>query len=241
MRSINVRGSAAALAIRVVVVGCARPGGEVIQSFLTIAGAPARSVHIEVDGSLASAGMTTELSAEYDVEGDDFTGSTSLRSGGFGGPAVETVVLDGQAWASSFDSPMQPTSRIPPSPDPFLGLTADGVEYVEPVERDGRSLHRLRVAESINALESLLAPMLLGSEMRVELLDASFEVLVDGTGTPLTATLAAQGRMLPCPPGQPCPEPPDLGLALSAEYSFSDWGADFEIQPPPASEFGPTF
>jgi hypothetical protein len=213
---------------------------DVPAAFIALTQAADRTMHMEWSGTYAMGGrgaMTTPFTATLDFAGNNFAGTVSSSSGAPDfKPGTETTTqiayVDGQAYQfTPYSSGWQAYGSgngngMPTNLDPMRGLTVQGVEYVGAEERGGASVHRLRVTD-LTGIANGLFSSLVGSDQGPTQFageDSSFDVYVDATAHPLSATLNLSTGA----------EPSDFGtISMTAEYVFSNWGIEMYIVAPP--------
>lgn len=232
-----------AVAAAALLAGCAGPPtpltpDQVPAAFIALATAPARTMHMEWSGTFGSgeAGATTPFTASFDFAGADFAGLISI-SAGFGPEGrpgqtidVEWALVAGQTYQRtqfSADGRWEKVDTPLGTLDPLRELSTGDVEYVGVEAAEGRQLHHLRVADLSSLTTSMfngLGGTFGGGIVAFDPDRSTFDFRVDDTAHPVSATLN-----LTTTRGQA-----DFGaVSLSSDYTFSDWGAEIYIVPPP--------
>ena len=199
-------------------------GRSVIDAFIALTHAPDRSMHLELTGLVGFGELEFTLLNVYDVQGPDFYGTTTIENPMFGTVPTGYALIDGKAYKG--DSSAGRTSLAwgiaeapTQDPDPFVGLTAADVEYVD---------QHLRIKDPVAAFERAWAGANNDAFTRLEVSTSSFDVDLDQTGKPVGAALKIEGTVTGNAGGP---------ISVALTYTFADWGKDFAITAPATPAF----
>ncbi len=221
---------------------------QIVPAFIAASQADTRTMHMEWQGALnQTAGgdqgsglgmMSSSLEGSFDFNGPDYAGGITSTTVGIGGSAsqvsyarvsgVAFINYANSGWQRA-DAVLQPAMEI----DPLRGLALPDVSYEAADTLNGRSVHRLRVADPLAALGGALYPT--GSFGSVSIVPggkSEYLVYVDANGIPVAAHLAVDMTMTP-PDGGPSIS--GLSYSVSFDYQFTLWGEPVTISPPQVS------
>ncbi|HET7727788.1 MAG TPA: hypothetical protein VFK54_10750 [Candidatus Limnocylindrales bacterium] len=183
----------------------------------------ARTYHLDIEGRLSVRPVDGHIDGAIDASGDDAEMSMSLDFNLFT-LRMDLVVVDDTAWVRIDHGAWTSVERteLEEDFDPMAELlAAEDVRYRGTVRRAGATVHHLQLANV-----DVLDPRSLSAEVEdIHVRAQTFDVYVDGVGTPVearyqldgTATLAS-GRTVP--------------MFMDITYRFSEIGEPHEVEPP---------
>jgi hypothetical protein len=198
---------------------------EIVAAFLAGFVAEDPPFHVESGGRIdTTAGLDRSMTEFYfdgDIAGEDAAYYFEYQVDGGDIVGGEAIVVDGEAYGRNADGgwdPLGPFVQTQPL-NPFVKLTGQDIEYIGPVNRDGRLLHQLRTTTWVGE-----DPQASTQIEDAEVTFTQFDIFVDDKGVPVEADLrfAIEGRF----EGRPAE------FDYEVFYVFSKVGGDITIERP---------